>query len=307
MLEQGGAVILIGEQVFIREINELQWTCPRLRSVLCIDSPHFYSSLEQANPLMKKELWEYVGETAEDDIAGGGWKSSYTGEKFSREVMDEYAANAFLKLKPYLNLSRSVLEIGCASGITMYKVAPEVKSYTGTDLSASIIEFNRLKCAETGVGNITLACMGADEIDQLEPQRFDIIVINSVIQAFNGLNYLRRIIGKAFRLLNDDGILFIGDVMDLDSRDRLLRSVRAYKLANPEANTKLDFSNELFVARGFFRDCIAEFHGISAVEVSPKLHTIANELTEFRYDVLLRKGQTVEVSKSKQQSGAITL
>ena len=286
MLTEAKAGVLISETKHIRDINQLQWLCPQLQSVLCIDSENYYRELEGANPLMKKELWEYVGETAEDDIAGGGWKNSYNAEKFTREMMDEYAANAYLKLKPYLNKSKKVLEIGCASGITMYKVAPEVKSYYGTDLSDSIIKYNQNKCAVEEIDNIQLKCLGADEIDQLN-EKFDIVIINSVIQAFNGLNYLRRIIAKACDALNDNGIIFIGDVMDLATRDNLIKSVHEYKKRNPQANSKLDFSNELFVSKDFFDDCRVEFPHINTVTSTPKIFTISNELTDFRYDVIL--------------------
>jgi amino acid adenylation domain-containing protein len=288
MLNEANAVVLISTSGFMREINQLQWFCTGLHSVLCIDSENFYQETESANPLMKKELWEYVGETAEDDIEGGGWKNSYTAEKFSRVIMDEYAENAYLKLKPYLDKTKKVLEIGCASGITMYKVAPDVKLYYGTDLSSSIIEYNQQKCNENGIGNIKLKCLGAGDIDTLNEGKFDVIVINSVIQAFNGLNYLRQIINKACNLLNENGILFIGDVMDLDLRHELIKSVQDFKKQNPAANTKLDFSNELFVSRRFFEDCRVEMPFIQNVIATSKIYTVKNELTTFRYDVILK-------------------
>ena len=92
---------------------------------------------------MDEKLWDYVGETAVDDITGGGWISSYTGEPFSREEMNEYGDNILEKLSPLLHEKMRVLEIGCASGISMYRIAPKVAFYYGTDLSGVIIEKNK--------------------------------------------------------------------------------------------------------------------------------------------------------------------
>ena len=58
-----------------------------------------------------------------DDISAGGWKSSYTGEWLSREVMDSYGDNIRAKLAPLLHPDSRVLEIGCASGISLFLVS----------------------------------------------------------------------------------------------------------------------------------------------------------------------------------------
>jgi amino acid adenylation domain-containing protein len=292
ILRETKANVLISEVNYLREINQLQWYSNDLHSVLCIDSKDFYKETEARNELMRKELWEYLGAQATDDIAGGGWMSSYTGEKFSREEMDEYADNAVNKLLPYLDKNKRVLEIGCASGITMYRVAPLVKEFYGTDLSQPIIDYNRQICKEKGFDNIRLRCIEAEDISLLEERDFDVIIINSVVQAFSGFNYLRKIIGYALELLGENGILFLGDIMDLDKKDELVKDVHAYKKANPYAAAKLDFSNEMFVPRAFFDDLKAELPCLKSVHHADKTGTIKNELSQFRYDVVLEIDKT---------------
>ncbi|MBL0743077.1 condensation domain-containing protein [Chryseolinea lacunae] len=312
MIAEGKASVLISETAFIREANMLQWLCNDLLTVLCVDGVDFYNLEERANPLMKKELWEYIGETADDDIAGGGWTNSYTKEKFSRQMMDEYSVNAYLKLQSYLDPTKKVLEIGCASGITMYRIAPYVKSYYGTDISNAIISYNEQRCADEGIDNIRLKCLGAGDIDLIDEKDFDIIIINSVIQAFNGLNYLRQIIRKCYDLLGDKGIVFVGDVMDLDKKAAMVNSIHEFKRHNPMANTKLDFSNELFVSRRFFDDLRVEIAGIDKVFHSEKIFTIPNELTDFRYDTILSVDKSrcdvdKQIAKHKQQFDRLVL
>lgn len=53
--------------------------------------------------MMDMEVWNYVAQEAVDDISGGGWVDSYTGELLSRQVMDDYGDNIVQKLLPYLN------------------------------------------------------------------------------------------------------------------------------------------------------------------------------------------------------------
>jgi hypothetical protein len=46
------------------------------------------------------ETRDYIRHEIFEDISGGGWRSSYTGEWLSREVEDEYDDNILQKLSP---------------------------------------------------------------------------------------------------------------------------------------------------------------------------------------------------------------
>ncbi|WP_331620195.1 AMP-binding protein, partial [Vallitalea guaymasensis] len=177
----------------IRVLNRLQWECETFSTYLCLDEENVYEADEkEKNQLMNTLLWQQVADEAVDDIEAGGWKNSYTGEDLSKEEMAEYSSNIFKKLKPHLHKDIKVLEIGCASGLSMYRIAPLVNMYYGTDLSNSIIEKNKEKVEEEQITNIKLACLQAGEIDKLDGNNFDIVIINSVIQCFHGHNYLRK-------------------------------------------------------------------------------------------------------------------
>ncbi len=286
----------------IKMLNKLQWECKTLETFLCMDSEDIYSEPEsQESGLMDKKLWEYIGENAVDEITGGGWASSYTGEDLSKEEMSEYADNVFEKLKPFLNPEARVLEIGCASGISMFKIAPQVGMYYGTDLSGVIIEKDRERAVKEGFNNIKLECLPAHEIDRVSENEFDIVIINSVIQAFSGHNYLRQVIKKALRLMKDKGVLFIGDIMDQDKKYELLESLLEFKRQNPGYDTKTDVSEELFVSRAFYEDLSIEMKEIQKVEFSTKIHTIENELTRFRYDAVISIDKSCSQKETKYQ------
>jgi amino acid adenylation domain-containing protein len=77
--------------------------------------------------------------------------------------------------------------------------------------------------------------------------------------------------------------------MDQEKKEELEGELKAFKNANQDNSytTKTDFSSELFLSRGFWRDLSREYQEIEKVEFTNKIYTIENELTKFRYDALL--------------------
>ncbi|MCB2354691.1 non-ribosomal peptide synthetase [Clostridium estertheticum] len=300
---------VVSTKKFVRNLNRLQWDCENFNTFVCLDSSDIYSENEsEKNELMDKRLWEYIGSNAADDIEGGGWTSSYTGKPLIREEMNEYAENVYQKVKPYLNKDIKVLEIGCASGISMFRIARDVGLYYGTDLSEVIIEKNRQRIVSENIDNIKLECLAAHEINHVKEKGFDIVIINSVIQAFQGHNYLRQVIAKAIDLIGESGILFLGDVMDQELKNELIQSLIEFRQQHPNSDFKIktDLSSELFIPRSFLEDLKNEIEEIKEIEFSNKIYTLENELTKFRYDALLKinkstKNGTVKGEKHKKQ------
>ncbi|MFF2885481.1 amino acid adenylation domain-containing protein [Paenibacillus sp. NPDC057967] len=288
IVDDSGMGVLLSGKSNIRSLNRLQWQCPSLHSYLCLDSYDIYGEQErERNELMDQELWEHVGAEAADEIAGGGWLSSYTGEPLEEAEMAEFADNAFQKLQPYLNKDSCVLEIGCATGLTMFRIAPHVGLYVGTDMSHATIERTRRKANSLNLSQIELHALPAHELSQLEGRRFDIVILNSVIQYFHGHQYFRQVLEQAIGFMKEEGVILVGDVMDLDIKPELLASLRDYKQKHPEARTKLEYNEELFLPRAYFEDLAHSVADIRSVRFSNKMYSIENELTRFRYDAVL--------------------
>ncbi|MDQ1355388.1 MAG: hypothetical protein QG657_5698 [Acidobacteriota bacterium] len=303
IINDGAVRTIISQKKYIRLLNRLQWECCSLQTILCVDSEDIHAEPEvEQNELMDTKLWEYVGETAIDEITGGGWLSSYTGEPIPPAEMVEYGENVLRKLEPLLHEKMRVLEIGCATGITMFRIAPRVGFYYGTDLSPVIIEKNKQRVKDEGCKNIRLECMAAHEIDWSEEGNFDLVIINSVIQCFHGHNYLRQVLRKVIAKISPSGYLFIGDIMDQQLKHSLIREMQEFKKssgssANPR--TKTDWSAELFISRDFFEDLQWDIPEIGKIEFSRKIYAIENELTKFRYDALL----TIDKLGGKRRRG----
>ena len=291
IIEDAGIEVLITEKKLIELGNKLLWRTPVLQHLICADSEDFFAEKGiLKNDLMRKDLWDHIGDLAEDAIGQGGWINSYTGEDFTDAEMKEYSDNIYQKLKDHLRPDMRVLEIGCSSGLTMFNLAPLVGSYYGTDLSSAILDKTAEVAKAKNCTNITLACMPADQVDTIPEGDFDLVIINSVIQCFNGHNYLRDVLQKAIAKMKKTGLLFIGDIMDEDKRQDLVDDMVAFKNTNdnPAWHTKTNWALELFVSRDFFEDLKADNLGITDIQYSNKIHTISNELTKFRFDALLR-------------------
>ena len=299
LLNDTKAPLLISQKKHIRSMNRLQWECPSVKKLLCLDTDDFWSEIEPVNELGRKDLWNYIGENAHDDISGGAWFSSYTGEDLSREEMDEYAQNILEKLNPHLNKDTRVLEIGCSSGISMFKIAPQVGLYYGTDLSNKILEKTKADVKRSGLDNIRLKTMPAHEVHTIDEKDFDIIILNSVVQCFNGHNYLNDVLQKAIKLLNNKGHIFIGDIQDLDTKEDLLQSIYQFEKGNKNQNHKIknDWSNELFLSREYFNDIFGRMDEVASVAFSGKIGTLSNELTLYRYDAILTIDKLSDSSK----------
>ncbi|MBV9774522.1 MAG: amino acid adenylation domain-containing protein, partial [Gemmatimonadetes bacterium] len=142
-----------------------------------------------------------------------GWNSSYTGEPIPADEMREWverAAERIRTLKP-----RRVLEIGCGTGLLLFRVAPETEEYRGADFSAEAIAYLRHQLARRPLPQVTLTERTADDFTGIPTGHFDLVVINSVAQYFPGVDYLLRVLDGAVAALAPGGAVFLGDLRSL--------------------------------------------------------------------------------------------
>ncbi|OBB23888.1 hypothetical protein A5792_31405 [Mycolicibacterium peregrinum] len=227
----------------------------------------------------------------------GGWNSSYTGDPIPLPEMRDWRSdtvNRILALRP-----RRVLEIGVGSGLVLTQVAPACVEYWGTDFSAPTIQTLQAGVAGQAWGDrVRLRVQPADEGDGLPPEHFDLVVLNSVIQYFPSAGYLLDVIAVAMRSLAPGGALFLGDVRNLS----LLRAfTTGVVCADPSCDDdaaavaervrrEMLAEQELLCAPEFFAALPQHVPDIAAVEVQLKHMHAVNELSRYRYEVVLRKG-----------------
>nr|WP_230863147.1 non-ribosomal peptide synthase/polyketide synthase [Amycolatopsis camponoti] len=228
-----------------------------------------------------RELYDSMYSAAEDEFAG--WNSSYTGEPIPRAEMREWRDAIVTRIRD-LN-PRRVLELGVGTGLLLTELAPDCESYWGTDFSAEVIASlgRRVEADPVLADRVELRTGDAADLSGLPSGFFDTIVLNSVVQYFPSGTYLLEVLRGALELLAPGGSLFVGDVRDL-------RQVRAFHTAVAEARggdveQNLLREKELLVAPEFF----AGLDEVTA-DIRVKRGRAVNELTQYRYDVVLRPG-----------------
>ncbi|HEY0601691.1 MAG TPA: amino acid adenylation domain-containing protein, partial [Herpetosiphonaceae bacterium] len=230
-----------------------------------------------------------------------GWNSSYTGEALPAEVMRAWVdqtVERILALEP-----ANVLEIGCGTGLLLFRVAPACASYWGTDLSPTAISYLRQQVIrpELDLSQVTLFQRAADNFDAIPERYFDVVVLNSVVQYFPNIDYLLRVLEGATRALKPGGAIFLGDIRSYPLLEAFYTSVELANAADSLTATQLQNrvrkrmsqEQELVIDPAFFY-ALRQILPIAGVEIQLKRGDDHNELTRFRYDVTLRIGPAAE-------------
>ncbi|MEV7872269.1 class I SAM-dependent methyltransferase [Streptomyces sp. NPDC088124] len=226
----------------------------------------------------------------------GGWFSTYDGSPIPLDEMRQWrdaTVARVLALRP-----RRLLEIGAGSGLLLAELAPHCDEYWATDYSARAVALldDRLRAHPSLAGRVRLRCAPAHVVDGLPAGHFDTVVLNSVIQYFPDDGHLLDVIGRALSLTAPDGSLFLGDVRTAALERCFHCAVRLHRAdGTPDRATLLRGladglaqDKELHLDPGFFTALPAVFPRITAVDLQIKEGPAHNELTRYRYDVVLR-------------------
>ncbi|MFS8202197.1 amino acid adenylation domain-containing protein [Streptomyces sp. CWNU-52B] len=221
-----------------------------------------------------------------------GWNSMYDGLPIPVAEMREWREATVARIEELA--PRRVLEIGVGSGLILSRIAPGCETYWGTDLSEEAVRALRAQVDRVPelAGRVHLSARPAHDTAGLPRAHFDTVVLNSVAQYFPDAGYLTDVIEAATGLLAPGGRLFIGDVRNA----RLLRCLRAAvetrRAADPEDKQALRAAVERSVAwEGELLldpDYFAALDGFD-VDIRVKRGGHHNELTRYRYDVVLRR------------------
>ncbi|MCP4214681.1 MAG: AMP-binding protein [bacterium] len=298
IIKDSGLNTLLTHQPYTDICDHLQWEIPHLTTYIRLDSDRSrgmnggrddaaanYTQFKSES----RQLWNYTARKADNDYTAAGYVDSYSRMPFSAQEMQEVIDNVMHKVDPFIHDKARVLEVGCGSGLMMFRLAGRVARYVGTDISDQTLNSCRKKAASEGFSNIRLQHLAADEIDQIEPGGFDLIFLNSVLQYFPSYAYLRDFLTKAMALLSPQGVIFIGDIRDKDMQLDYYRSLLPNtQNVDAQLRRKKSIEKELFVPRGFFEDFVLTRHFEALSQCSHKIATVRNELSNYRYDALLK-------------------
>jgi SAM-dependent methyltransferase len=228
-----------------------------------------------------------------------GWISSYTREPIAADEMREWldhTVDGVLALSP-----RRVLEIGCGTGMLLFRIAPRCDRYCGTDFSSAVVRDLRAAVdADPALASrVSVVERSADQLEGLEAG-WDAVVLNSVAQYFPSVEYLWQVLARVVALVRPGGTVSVGDVRNLSLLEALHAGVATHQ-APPTLSLaelrkrvarRMAQEQELVVDPALFRTLSEHLPEISHVSIQVKRGRSRNELTRFRYDVLLHVGGT---------------
>ncbi|MFP2931843.1 amino acid adenylation domain-containing protein [Pyxidicoccus sp. 3LG] len=308
-----------GFRIELGEIESTLSTHPSVRETVVMareDSPGdkrlaaylVLGDLKDTGPVDQTAQWKAVydetyteGSRSEDptfDISG--WNDSYTGDALPAAQMREWVdttVRQILALKP-----RRVLELGCGTGLLLYRLAPRSEAYWGIDFAKPAldrIERQRERLGES-LASVKLLHRSVDDLSGIEPGSFDTVICNSVLQYFPSADYLLQVIRGAVKVLRPGGRIFLGDVRNLQLLEAFRASIRLHRAPSNLPSAQLLYrmqrdvmaEEELLLSPAFYTSLPQHIPGISRVEVLPKHGRYDNELTRFRYEVILHVAGT---------------
>ena len=222
-----------------------------------------------------------------------GWNSSYTGEPIPVEQMQEWVSDRvrqILAFKP-----KRVLEIGCGTGLLLFQIAPHTQKYVGTDFSTVSLQSIQNQLDTLDHLQVELLHRMATDFEGIEAASFDVVILNSIVQYFPGVDYLMQVLERAIGAVVPGGVLFIGDVRSLPLLTAFYTWVQFCQADARMERTQLQQrvershfeESELAIAPEFFYRLRAQFPQIRQVQIRLSRGRTDNEMTQFRYNVLL--------------------
>lgn len=247
-----------------------------------------------------QRIWDdtYARESAQapsPDFNTAGWRSRYTRRPIPDDEMRAWVDATVMRIRALA--PRRVLEIGCGSGLVLRRLAPECERWLATDLSAEAVDYvRRHHVGAAGLRHVTVVQRPAHALPDLASLRPNVAVLNSVVQYFPSLGYLRGVLATVAASLADGGAIFVGDVRSFPLAHMLHVAVELGRAADACTAAELRarvaraaaLESELLIDPAFFRS-LADDHADARVDVQLKRGQAQNELTRFRYDVTWRR------------------
>jgi amino acid adenylation domain-containing protein len=256
---------------------------------------------EQGQKFQIRERQQLYESTYQRGLPGdfnlAGWESSYTREPIATDEMRIWVEETVARvraLKP-----RRVLEVGCGTGLLLTRLAGDCESYVGLDFSTKVLSLleEYLQTRED-LKHVELREGLANELSFLSDDSVDTVIINSVLQYFPDVEYLMDVLAQAVRVTRRGGQVFVGDVRSRALLEAYHTSVQLYSAGGETSIAELRQrisqrqrkEEELVVEAGFFEELGKRCEKVGRVQIWLKAGAYDNELSRFRYDVVMRIG-----------------
>ena len=253
-----------------------------------------------------RQLYEGLygqGRDAAGDLNLTGWQSSYSGEMIPVEEMRIWIEETVSQLRG-LN-PRRVLEVGCGTGLLLTRLAANCESYIGIDFSQEVLrQLKGYLSSRPDLSHVQLREGMAHELSFLGDDSVDLVILNSIVQYFPGTDYLLQVLEQAVRVTKKGGHIFVGDVRNLALQDAYHASVQLYKAGADLTLVELRRlmrqgkrkEKELLIDAELFAELGRSWKKVGRVKSGLKKGDYDNELSRFRYNVVLEIGEKEEIA-----------
>lgn len=147
-----------------------------------------------------------------------------------RAIGDEAAYEATLaRVRAHLGPEDRVLELGCGTGSTALRLAPDVAHITATDIAPEMIRIGQEKARAEGVGNVTLREGAPGDAALREGGRYDAVIAFNLLHLLEDLPHALTQIAELVK----PGGLFISKTFCTPGRGQANLQYRAIRLALP--------------------------------------------------------------------------
>ncbi|MEH2072606.1 MAG: amino acid adenylation domain-containing protein [Nostoc sp.] len=248
-----------------------------------------------------------------------GWESSYTGLHLPDEQVREWMEQTVERISALQ--PTQILEIGCGgSGLMLLHFAADCTQYCATDISQNALNILQQQLSNLGqdLSAVSFIQKGADDFTGMSTDSFDAVFIVSVAQYFPSIDYLLKVLEGAVNVVQPGGFIFLGDVRNFRLLEAFHTSVQLHKasaslsVANLQQRVQKQIfaEKQLVIDPAFFIALKQHLPKISHVEIHLQRGHFHNELTKFRYDVIIHIGHNnppVDISWLDWQQAKLTL
>ncbi len=289
ILNDSKSRVLVTEHKFLNTALEVFYNAPSVEKLIFLDrEPEFKTDFTDS-----KKLWNFIS-TKDSLIESSGWINSYTNKPFNRLEMDELVRNVVAKISTNLNKDTTILEIGSGSGLIAKEIAPKVSKYICADISDIVLKKSKQIFQHEGINNVEFLQIDNNNAFDLK-DKVDVVIINSVVQFYINYSELEKVISHCLDKVNEGGIVFIGDIRDPELRDSFYESLLQESESGIDKSRvnaialKKSLDKDLYVNKKFFIELSKKDTRVKSVELSNKIGKLKNELSLYRYDVVIKK------------------
>jgi amino acid adenylation domain-containing protein len=284
-----------------------------LIAYVSIENKLFNNEIQKDHVLQWSNVWEttYTNSdenSIEDSNKFAGWLSSYTSEPIPTEEMQEWLIHTLSKISELQ--PRSIVDVGVGVGLVLEAFSSKVERYIGIDVSKAALELVTHSLGGNLPNHVTLINSDASYLTKLRSKEIDTVILNSVVQYFPGIDYLKQVLNESIRVIDSKGKLFIGDIRNLDLLEAFHATVQLYRSPPLMSASQLAdiidkqvaTERELCLSPAFFRQFSNQLNQNYHTHIELKRGRAINELTCFRYDVTLLSCQEKPLLRENYES-----